>query len=131
MAIGASFRAVKPSQEVIICGQKLRVHTSASAEDLERLVAAVTDEVRRVLPPGRPLTMNAILLAALSLAHTVEEERAARVAEAARHGERAALERKTRDVVRRVLVRLDGVLDEELDESDEEAAAGPTERGDR
>jgi BMFP domain-containing protein YqiC len=63
--------------------------------------------------------MNAILLAALSLAHTVEEERAARVAEAAKQGERAALERKTRDVVRRVLVRLDGVLDEELDESDD------------
>mgnify|MGYP006928748688 FL=1 len=62
--------------------------------------------------------MNAILLAALSLAHTVEEERAARVAEAAKQGERAALERKTRDVVRRVLVRLDGVLDEELDDSD-------------
>jgi cell division protein ZapA (FtsZ GTPase activity inhibitor) len=94
---------VKPSQEVLIAGQKLRVHTSASPEDLERLAAAVTDELRKVLPPGRPLTMNAVLLAALSLANTVEEERAAR----------AGVERKARDTVRRVLVRLDGVLDED------------------
>ena len=82
-------------------GQSYRVTTSASAEELQRLAAAVDAKLAAVVPPGRAVTPQAMLLAAMALAHDVEAERS----------EREALERRTRDVLRRVLVRIDDALD--------------------
>ncbi len=82
-----------------------KVVSSVSAEELSRLAAVVDEKLRPLLPPGRPEPPQALLLAALALAHDLEEER-----------ERSrALERKSRDMLRRVLMRVDNVLD--LDET--------------
>ena len=61
--------------ELQVAGQKVRVISSASPEELERLATLVDDKLVGILPPGRPLTPQSMLLVALSLAHDIEEER--------------------------------------------------------
>lgn len=87
-------------------GQSYRVVSSASEEELQRLADAVSAKVEALSPPpGRTAAPQAVLLAAMALAHELEEERA----------RREAVERRARDMLRRVLVR----LDEALESSDE------------
>jgi cell division protein ZapA len=57
-------------------GQTYRVVTSASDEELQRLTAVVDAKIATVVPPGRAVTPQAMLLAAIALAHDLEEERA-------------------------------------------------------
>src|SRR6478752_3753707 len=56
-------------------GQTYRVVTSASDEELQRLAAVVDAKLATVVPPGRAVTPQAMLLAAMALAHDLEEER--------------------------------------------------------
>jgi cell division protein ZapA len=84
--------------------REYKVVSSASPEELSRLADVVTSKLATVVPAGRPEPPQALLLAALALAHELEEEQA----------RARGLERKSRDLLRRVLVRLDNVL--ELDE---------------
>jgi len=84
--------------------REYKVASSASEEELTRLGEAVSAKLAQVVPPGRPEPPQAVLLAALALAHDLEEERA----------RARTVERRSRDMLRRVLVRLDSVL--ELDE---------------
>jgi len=56
-------------------GQTYRVTTSASDEELQRLAAVVDQKLADVVPPGRAVTPQAMLLAAMALAHDIEEER--------------------------------------------------------
>src|SRR5579862_5899130 len=86
--------------DVRVAGQNLRVVSTAPAADLERLAGMVDAKVAETGARGKPQA-QAILLAAMALAHEVEEERA----------RREALERKTRDFLRRTLVRIDEALD--------------------
>ena len=86
---------------VSIAGQQYKVVSSAAETDLQRLASKVDSKVAEVTPRGRPTTPQSMLLAAIALAHELEEERA----------KRESLERRTRDVLRRVLVRIDDVLD--------------------
>src|SRR5262245_60036925 len=65
-------------------GQTYRVVTSASEEELQRLAAVVDEKLAAVVPPGRMVNPQAILLAAMALAHDLEEERARSAALAAR-----------------------------------------------
>jgi cell division protein ZapA len=83
-----------------VAGQSYRVVSSASEEDLQRLADTVSAKVAE-LSPRNKAAPQAVLLAAISLAHELEEERARRV----------SLERRARDVLRRVLVRIDDVMD--------------------
>ncbi len=94
-----------------VAGQSYKVVSTAPESDLHRLAAAVDAKVAQVVPRGRTVPPQAMLLAAIALAHELEEERS----------RREALERKTRDVLRRVLVRIDDALDPE------DAAARPAE----
>jgi cell division protein ZapA len=87
--------------QVQVAGQSYRVVSSASAEDLRRLASVVDAKVSETVAPGRTAPPQAVLLAALALAHEVEEERS----------RRQALERKTRDLLRRVLLRIDDALE--------------------
>ena len=89
------------SVEVIVAGQKVKLVSTATDEELRALAAAVSERVEQVAPRGRPSTPQALVLAAMSLAHDLEVERA----------KREALERKTRDSVRRMLVRVDQALE--------------------
>lgn len=49
--------------------------SSASPEELEHLAGIVEEKLAAMLPPGRPLTPQAMLLVALALAHDVEHAR--------------------------------------------------------
>lgn len=84
-----------------VAGQSYRVVSSASEEELQRLADAVTAKVEELTPRGKVPTSQSVLLAAIALAHELEEERARRM----------TLERRARDMFRRVLVRIDDVLE--------------------
>jgi cell division protein ZapA len=86
-----------------VAGQSYKVVSSAPEADLQRLAATVDAKIAEVVPKGRTIPPQAMLLAAIALAHEIEEERA----------KREALERRMRDVLRRVLVRIDDALDPE------------------
>jgi cell division protein ZapA len=87
--------------ELRIAGQNYRVMSSAPEEDLTRLAEMIDAKLGELSPRGRPAPAQAMLLAAMALAHDVEAERS----------QREALERRTRDVLRRVLVRIDDALE--------------------
>jgi len=84
-----------------IAGQSYRVVSSANEEDLQRLAETVSAKVEELTPPGKTPSAQAVLLAAMALAHELEEERA----------RRQIVERRARDMLRRVLVRIDDALD--------------------
>ena len=87
--------------ELRIAGQSYRVVSSAPEEDLKRLALVVGAKLAELVPKGRPVPPQAMLLAAMALAHEVEAAR----------DEREALERRTRDLLRRTLVRIDDALE--------------------
>ncbi len=85
-----------------MAGQRCKVVSSATEDELKELVAKVDARVDEVKGAGRG-PAQALALVAISLAHELEEERA----------RRRALERRARDLLRRVLVRIDQALDDE------------------
>lgn len=86
--------------ELHVGGQRYRVVSSASPEELERLARVVDDKIAALVPPGRPLTPQALLLAAIALAHELEEERR----------RCATLTSDARSVVERLLGRVDDAI---------------------
>lgn len=76
-------------------GQTYRVSTSATEEELSRLAALVNGKLG-----GRPVTPQNMVLAALALAHDLEQAQA----------KTEAVTRRSRDVVSRVLQRVDAAL---------------------
>jgi cell division protein ZapA len=90
-----------------IGGQSYRVVSSAAEGDLQRLAASVDAKISELLPPGRPIPPQALVLAAIALAHDLETERS----------KRQALERRSRDMLRRVLVRVEDALESTEPES--------------
>ncbi|AKU96771.1 hypothetical protein AKJ09_03435 [Labilithrix luteola] len=88
-----------------VAGQSYKVVSSASEEELQRLAQTVSAKVEEITPRGKIATSQSVLLAAIALAHELEEERARRV----------SLERRARDMLRRVLVRIDHALDTNSD----------------
>jgi cell division protein ZapA len=87
--------------QLTIGGQSFRVVSSADERELQRLADAVSAKVAELTPRGKPAPAQAVVLAAIALAHELEQERARRI----------AVEEKARDMLRRVLVRLDDALD--------------------
>jgi len=87
--------------EVRIAGQSYKVVSSAKQADLNRLAEVVSAKIAEVTPRGRAVAPQAMLLAAMALAHQVETER----------DQRTSVERRTRDVLRRVLVRIDNAME--------------------
>jgi cell division protein ZapA len=84
-----------------IAGQSYRVVSSADEEELHRLAEAVSAKVVELTPRGKAASPQSMLLAAIALAHELEEERE----------RRAEVERRTRDMLRRVLVRIDDAIE--------------------
>ena len=72
--------------ELRVGGQSYRVLTSASPSELKRLAAVVDEKLSQMVPAGRAVTPQAMLLVAIALAHDVEQERekAARMQERSR-----------------------------------------------
>lgn len=83
-----------------IAGQSYRVVSSATEEELQRLASAVSAKVEQVTPRGGRGSPQAVVLAAIALAHDLEEERARRL----------DLEDRTRELLSRVLGRIDEAL---------------------
>ncbi|MBS2015520.1 MAG: cell division protein ZapA [Deltaproteobacteria bacterium] len=82
-------------------GQSYKVVSSADETELQRLAGAVDAKVAELTPHGKAAPPQAVLLAAIALAHELEQERA----------RRTAVERRARDMLRRVLVRIDDAID--------------------
>ena len=85
-----------------IAGQSYKVTSSANEDELHRLAGTVSAKVAELTPHGKLAPPQAVLLAAIALAHELELERARRL----------AVEVRARDMLRRVLVRLDDALAE-------------------
>ncbi|NLE86625.1 MAG: cell division protein ZapA [Myxococcales bacterium] len=92
----------RPAIQLKVAGQTYRVITSATQEDLQRLAETVEDRMLASTPPGRQPTQQALVLAAITLAHELEEERARRRRAEERH----------REMLQNLLGRIDAVLDE-------------------
>ena len=92
----------KPPLALMVGGQTYKVHASVPEPTLRRLAAVVDQRIRELVPAGKPVPPTAILLAAVALANDLEEER----------DKRAALEAKSRDLMRRLLTRIDEALEE-------------------
>jgi cell division protein ZapA len=82
-------------------GQTYRVVTSASDDELQRLAAVVDAKLATVVPAGRAVTPQAMLLAAMALAHELEEERS----------RSAAVATKARGAFGRLLQRVDAAIE--------------------
>jgi cell division protein ZapA len=86
--------------ELHVGGQTYRVVASADEQELEQL-AKVVDARLREVSGGRPVVAQTLLLAAMSLAHDLEAERA----------KYRALEERSREMLRTVLQRIDAALE--------------------
>ncbi len=91
--------------ELRVGGQTYRVVASAEEAELRRLADLVDARLRELTGPGRPISPQAMLLAAIALAHDLEEERERR-----RH-----VEARSRDMLTSLLERIDKVLEETND----------------
>lgn len=85
-----------------VAGQNYQVVTSADPTELAHLASMVEEALVGVTPPGRQPSSQALVLAAITLAHELEEERA----------KRKAVEERHRRVLKSLLERVDQVLDE-------------------
>lgn len=87
-----------------VAGQTYRVVTSASEGDLRRLADAVEDRMFAATAPGRQPTQQSLVLAAITLAHELEEERERRI----------RVEERYKEMLQSLLARVDAVLEEAI-----------------
>lgn len=87
--------------ELKVGGQSYRVVASADEGELHRLAEIVDGRLRELAGPGRAVAPQTLLLAALSLAHDLEEERA----------KRQKVEHRSREMLTALLARIDAALD--------------------
>jgi cell division protein ZapA len=88
--------------ELRVGGQSYRVLASADEMELRRLADIVDARLRALTGPGRQVSPQALVLAAIALAHDLEEERSAR----------RRAEERSKEMLRSLLQRIDAVLDE-------------------
>lgn len=87
--------------ELQVGGQTYRVVASAEEAELKRLADVVDGKLRELAGPNRAVAPQALLLAAIALAHELEEERA----------KRRAVEESSREKLKALLARIDAALD--------------------
>jgi cell division protein ZapA len=96
----ASIAMAGRTVQLRVGGHSYRVVTSATDDELQRLTAAVEQKLATVVPAGKAVPPHALLLAAMALAHDLEEERSRSRALAAR----------ARGAFGQILQRVDAVL---------------------
>lgn len=101
--------------ELKVGGQTYRVVASAEEAELRRLADLVDARLRTMSAPGRPISPQSLLLAAISLAHDLEEEKR----------KRAALETRSKEMLRSVLSRIDAALEANDDKGGDVDGAEP------
>jgi cell division protein ZapA len=89
--------------ELRVGGQTYRVVASAEEPELRQLAAVVDAKLRELTPPGRAVSAQTMLLAAIALAHELEQERT----------RRQQLEQRSKEVIGRVLAQIDQTLAED------------------
>jgi cell division protein ZapA len=87
--------------ELRVGGQTYRVVATAEEADLHRLADVVDERLRKLTAPGRAVSPQSLLLAALSLAHDLEDERNRRVRS----------EQRAREMLSGLLTRIDAALE--------------------
>lgn len=87
--------------ELSIAGQKYRVVSTAGEAEVQRLAGIVSAKLSEVGAAERARSPHGLVLAAMALAHEVEAER----------GRREVVEAQTRDLLRRMLTRIDEALE--------------------
>ena len=109
----------KSPVELRVGGQTYRVVATAEEADLHRLADVVDGRLRQLTAPGRTVSPQSLLLAALSLAHDLEEEQKRRL-----HSEQRA-----REMLSSLLQRIDSALEADSAEvaAAPSAAVAPTE----
>jgi cell division protein ZapA len=83
-----------------IAGQSFKVVSSADEEELQRLADTVSEKLAEVSRDGRGAGPQSMLLAAMALAHELEQERA----------RRERVELRAGEMLRTVLGRIDDAL---------------------
>ncbi len=99
--------------ELKVGGQTYRVVASADEADLKRLAEVVDARLRSLTTPGRQVSPHTLLLAALALAHDLEEERARRL----------RVEARAKEMLSSVLERIDSVLENAAPEASDDNVA--------
>ena len=61
--------------ELSVAGTKVRVVSTAGQQELQALVAMVEEKLASIVKAGRPVTKEAMVLAAISLANDATEAR--------------------------------------------------------
>jgi len=97
--------------ELKVGGQTYRVVASAEETELKRLADLVDARLRSMSAPGRPISPQALLLAAISLAHDLEEEKR----------KRTQLEARSKEMLRSVLARIDAAIEASDEKADADA----------
>ncbi len=97
--------------ELKVGGQTYRVVASAEESELKRLADLVDARLRSLSAPGRPISPQSMLLAAISLAHDLEEEKR----------KRAQVEARSKEMLRGVLARIDAAIEASDEKADEKA----------
>ena len=87
--------------ELRVGGQTYRVVATAEEAELHRLAEVVDQRLRTLTAPGRSMSSQTLLLAALSLAHDLEDERNRRVRS----------EQRAREMLSALVARIDAALD--------------------
>ena len=87
--------------ELRVGGQTYRVIATAEEADLHRLADVVDERLRKLTAPGRSVSPQSLLLAALSLAHDLEDERSRRVRS----------EQRAREMLSSMVSRIDAALE--------------------
>jgi len=98
--------------EVRVAGQNYRVVSSAPESEVRRLADVVNAKLAELVPRGRAAPPNALLLAAIALAHDAEEERE----------RRESVEARARELLRRVVAGIGEALGEPAAGAEREAA---------
>ncbi len=88
--------------EVQVGGYRYRVVSSAQPEEVRQLADVVDSRVRDLSPTGNAVDPQAILLAAIALAHEAETEREKRI----------AAEKRYKSQLARMLDRIEQILEE-------------------
>ena len=102
--------------ELKVGGQTYRVVASAEETELKRLADLVDVRLRSMSAPGRPISPQALLLAAISLAHDLEEEKRKRV----------QLEARSKEMLRSVLARIDAAIEASDEKAETEGDTDPS-----
>src|ERR1700756_1137467 len=98
--------------ELRVGGQTYRVVATAEEADLHPLADVGDERLRKLAAPGRSVSPQSLLLAALSLAHDLEDER----------NRRLRSEQRAREMLSSLVSRIDAALEADSAEAAESAA---------